>query len=83
MKKVTIAYRGVPSLIGKLYQLEMLLLGDFEFILNNSYLELNFERVMTVMAIPYIPFNWFILTPAIVIWACVSAGYLLYQVAYL
>ena len=70
--KISVANKGIPTLIARFYQLQSLMLGDFEFILNNQYLQLDWERMYTVLFMPFLPFNNIILFPFALIWAGIS-----------
>ena len=56
--------------VSKVYELFMTMWWDYEFMLNTSYLELNYERIWTVWAILFFqPFANIVLLPG---WGAVA-----------
>ena len=79
-KTILVAKGGLGKLIGRIYQLQQLMFGDFEFLLNEQYLELNLDRILGVFFIPYIvPVYQLLYFPFIVIWAILTLFWILGQ----
>jgi len=70
---------GLPTLLGKLYQLQFLLFGDFEFLTNNDYLELRDKSMYSLMYIPmmFLYYNFHTVFLVMIPWGCISAIYVL------
>lgn len=80
-KQIKVAKAGFPELLGKLYQIQHQLFGDFDFITNNDYLQLGDKEMFTVAYIPWILWQYNIIwEPFYIAWMFFAGGYILLSV---
>lgn len=55
--------------------------GDFEFLLNDQYLELNIDRMLGVFFIPYmVPIYQLLYLPVMLVWAFLTLVWIVGQI---
>ena len=70
MRLTTIAKPGIPSFLAKLIQIAKMIEGDYEFINNKSYLELDVNLMWKILPLPYaMPFYSIFYIPFFSVWA--------------